>query len=257
MKPKMLLLAASVLCLSIAPVSWAQPTTITVHVLSKGAKFIGTSMGGALITVKDARTGELLAKGVTTGGTGDTGRIMKTPHTRGGVLSTPDAARFQATLDLEQPRLLEVTAYGPTAQAQASNRVSATQWVVPGRDVTGGDAWLLEIPGFVVDISTPPAHVTLDGLPQEVAVQANVTMMCGCPITPGGLWDADQFEVGVLLARNGEHVGEFPLAYAGASSQFSGRVRVDEPGVYRMTVFAHDPANGNTGLDETTFIVSR
>ncbi|NIR29975.1 MAG: hypothetical protein GWN84_11800 [Gammaproteobacteria bacterium] len=237
-------------------VSWAQPTTITVHVLSKGAKFIGTSMGGALITVKDARTGELLAKGVTAGGTGDTGRIMKTPHTRGGVLSTPDAAKFETALDLEQPRLLEVTAYGPAAQPQSSNRVSATQWVVPGRDVTGGDAWLLEIPGFVVDIRTPPAHVKLDGLPHEVAVEANVTMMCGCPITPGGLWDANQFEVGVLLARNGERVGEFPLSYAGTSSQFGGALQVDEPGVYRMTVFAYDPANGNTGLDETTFIVS-
>lgn len=240
-----------------APASLAQPTTITVHVLSKGAKFIGTSMGGVLITVKDARTGELLAKGVTAGGTGDTGRIMKTPHTRGGVRSTPDAAKFETTLDLEDPRLLEVTAYGPTAQPQASNRVSATQWVVPGRDVTGGDAWLLEMPGFVVDIRTPPAHVKLGGLPQEVFVEANVTMMCGCPIVPGGLWDADRFEVGALLARDGERVSEFPLSYAGATSQFGGTLRVDEPGVYRMTVFAYDPANGNTGLDETTFIVTR
>ncbi len=42
----------------------AEPTHITVHVLAKGAKFIGTSMGGVEITIRDADTGELLAKGV-------------------------------------------------------------------------------------------------------------------------------------------------------------------------------------------------
>ena len=48
--------------------AWAVPTEITVHVKTKDAKFLGTSMGGALVTIKDAQTGELLAKGVTSGG---------------------------------------------------------------------------------------------------------------------------------------------------------------------------------------------
>jgi hypothetical protein len=45
----------------------AVPTEITVHVKTKDAKFLGTSMGGALVTIKDAQTGEMLAKGVTSG----------------------------------------------------------------------------------------------------------------------------------------------------------------------------------------------
>jgi hypothetical protein len=39
-------------------------------------------MGGALITIKDVHTGEVLAQGRTAGGTGDTTRIMKTPVVR-------------------------------------------------------------------------------------------------------------------------------------------------------------------------------
>lgn len=244
------------LVIMLVPMASAEPTTITVRVISKGAKFIGTSMGGVLVTLKDARTGELLAQGVTAGDTGDTARIMKEPHARGTVLSTPGAAKFEATLDLRQPRLLEVTAYGPLAQAQAASRVSATQWVVPGKNVTDGDAWLLEMPGFVVDVGVPAAHTSMKGVPQQVTIEANVTMMCGCPIMPGGLWDANRYQVGALLSHNGRRVGEVPLSYAGAPSQFAGTVRVDEPGPYEITVFAYDPANGNTGIDRSTFVVS-
>jgi len=234
----------------------AEPTTITVRVLSKGAKFVGTSMGGALVTLTDVHTGELLAKGVTRGSTGNTARIMNAAHERGGVLSTPDAAKFEVTLDLDAPRLIEVRARGPMAQPQGTNTVSATQWVVPGRDVSGGDGWLLELPGFVVDVTAPPAHVKLAGVPYEVRLEANVTMMCGCPITPGGLWDADRYEVRAVIERGGERTGEVALGYAGAASQFAGTVEVTRPGVYEATVFAHDPENGNTGLDRVTFIVT-
>ena len=45
--------------------SHAIPTTITVRVISKGAKFIGTSMGGAQITIRNNMTKELLASGMT------------------------------------------------------------------------------------------------------------------------------------------------------------------------------------------------
>ena len=54
----------------------AEETQIDVRVISKGGKFIGTSMGGVLITIRDAKTAELLAKGVTRGTTGDTEKII-------------------------------------------------------------------------------------------------------------------------------------------------------------------------------------
>jgi hypothetical protein len=241
------------LILMAAHAAFAEPTRIDVRVLSSGAKFIGTSMGGVEIVLRDADSGELYARGVTRGGTGDTDRIMKQAHPRGDALADANAAVYSATLDLDEPRRIEVVAFGPLAQRQSANRVSATQWVVPGKHLTGGDGWLLEMPGLVVDILDPPAHVGLSGLPREIEVRANVTKMCGCPLTPGGLWDADQHEVTGILRRNGVPVREFPLSYAGEPSQYGGRLTLDSPGSYEIIVYAYQPASGSTGLDRTTF----
>ncbi|MDZ7735955.1 MAG: hypothetical protein U5P41_07510 [Gammaproteobacteria bacterium] len=230
----------------------AEQTAIDVRVISRGAKFIGTSMGGVQITLHDARTGELLVQGKTRGGTGDTQRIMRESHGRNGVLATESAAVFSTRLDLDEPRLIEVRAYGPLAQVQSANTVTATQWVIPGKDLTGGNGWLLEMPGFVVDILDPPAHKGVTGLPRKIPVSANITKMCGCPLVPGGLWDADQYEISALVRHNGEFLSELPLEYAGETSRFAGTLTAEQPGSYEITVYAFDPETGNTGLDITT-----
>lgn len=237
-------------------VAEAEPTEITVHVISKGAKFVGTSMGGVKIVINDAETGALLASGVTAGSTGDTKIIMDDAHKRGAALSDPKAAKFTATLDLDVPRLIKVSAFGPLAQRQSAMTVSSTQWVVPGKHISGGDGWLLELPGFVVDVLNPPAHVKLKGAPQKIALKANVTMMCGCPIAPKGKWDANNYEVSARLVRNGKMTETIPLAFAGQTSQFAAEFEIKEPGVYEADVYAYDPATGNTGLDKVTFIVA-
>lgn len=248
-------LLVAVAALLLAPLAAAEPTEIEVRLLSKGAKFVGTSMGGVLVTLRDAQTQELLASGVVQGSTGDTERIMQAPQPHHDPVSTPDAAVFRATLDLAAPRLVEVAASGPLGQRQAANRVTSTMWVVPGKHVKGGDGWRLELPGFAVDVLAPPAHQLLRGLPQQVAVRANVVMMCGCPIEPGGLWDADRFEVRAQVSRDGKRLRELPLRYAGETSQFAAELEIDAPGSYEVLVYAYDPANGNTGLDRTTFNV--
>lgn len=240
----------------LAEISWAEPTDIAVRVISRDAKFIGSSMGGVLITLRDAETGEILSQGKTEGGTGDTNRIIKQAHTRGVPLSTESAAKFSATIDLDEPRQIEVTAYGPLAQRQGANRVSAVQWVVPGKHLTGGDGWLLEMPGFIVDILSPATHLKLNGVSKAIELKTNVTMMCGCPIEPGGLWDANRYEVVALIKKNGEPAVKIALTYAGTTSQFAGTLQVEEPGTYEATVYAYDPANGNTGLDKVVFIIS-
>jgi hypothetical protein len=171
-------------------------------------------------------------------------------------VSTEDAGVYRARVDLAEPRKLKVTARGPLAQPQAINTVSMTQWVVPGKDIAGGDGLLLEMPGFVVDILAPPAHQKRSAGAEPIEVRANVTMMCGCPIVPGGLWDADQYEVAAIVRRDGETVPGFELSYAGETSQFSGRLDVSEPGAYEVTVYAYDPENGNTGVDKTSFILA-
>jgi len=233
----------------------AVSTEIIVRVKSKDAKFIGSSMGGVLVTIKDVDTGELLAKGIATGSTGDTKLLMKTPHSQGMVLSDEKASKFIATIDIDEPRLIEVSAYGPLAQRQSANRISATQWVVPGKHISGGNAWMLELSGLVVDILEPPAAITYGNTSEKVEVRANVAMMCGCPITPGGLWDADKFEIMALLKQDGKSAGEFPLKYSGQKSQFNTSLSLSERGTYELIVYAYDPANGNTGLDRTSFTI--
>lgn len=156
---------------------FAVPTRITVYVKSKDAKFLGTSMGGASVRITDVQSGERLAEGLTTGGTGNTTRIMQTPAVRGVSITDEQTAHFTATIDIDEPRRIEVSAYGPMADPQAANRVSATQWVVPGKHITSGDAWLLELPGFAVDVIVPAAPATLKEIPQDVTITARVVMM--------------------------------------------------------------------------------
>lgn len=233
-----------------------QPTHIDVRVISKGAKFIGTSMGGVEITVRDADTGEILARGKAAGTTGDTSRIMRARTHHHDPVSTEDAPVFRATLDLDEPRRIKVTARGPLAQPQAINTVSSTQWIVPGKHVVGGDGFVLEMSGFVVDVLAPPAHLELEGPSLTVTLRANVTMMCGCPIEPDGIWDAKRIEVAAILKHNGRETDRVFLNYAGQTSQFATAIEISEPGTYEVAVYAYDAATGNTGLDLTTFSVA-
>lgn len=80
--PKLLALTAALLLAAPMAVQ-AEPTRVMVRAQALDAKFIGDHMGGVAITLKDARTGAVLAKGLTRGATGETQRIMRTPRTRG------------------------------------------------------------------------------------------------------------------------------------------------------------------------------
>jgi hypothetical protein len=152
-------------------------TRITVRVRTKDAKFLGSSMGGALVTLRDARTRELLASGRTTGATGDTERIMKRPNTARDVISDETSACLRTEIDIAEPRLVEATAYGPLAQTQSAAQCSAQQWVVPGKHISEGDAWMLELPGLAVDLFHPPAHSRIPASEGSVELRANVIMM--------------------------------------------------------------------------------
>ncbi|MEL7486601.1 MAG: hypothetical protein AAGJ87_05200 [Pseudomonadota bacterium] len=243
----------SALFLAAAPAA-AEPTEVAVRVIAKGAKFVGTSMGGARIVLRDAETGAILAEGVTEGSTGDTARIMTDKLDRKAARWTEGAGGFVATLDIDAPTRVRAEAYGPLAQRQAAATATSEQWVVPGRDVTGGDGWLIELPGIAVDILSPAAHSAANG---AIMIDANVVLMCGCPLTPGGLWDADGYEVAAMIWRKGKKVDDVPLAYAGTASRFSATYTPKASGAYRIVVFAHEAASGNTGLDETTVRVQR
>jgi len=242
----------SVLLFSFGSLS-AQETTVMVRALAKDAKFIGSSIGGAKIIVRNAETGEILDQGFTSGSTGDTKLILKTPQKRYDRLSDEKTAGFKAELNIEEPTFIKVEAIAPFNKKQA-RVVSSTQlWVIPGKNITG-DGLILEVPGFVVDILSPQTHERIKSS-EEVSLKANIVMMCGCPVTEDGTWDANQYEVKAIIEAEGKESREIALKPTEKSSTFSANTNLDK-GLYTLTVYAFDPITGNTGVDKTNIIIN-
>lgn len=232
---------------------YAQETTVMVRVHSKDAKFIGSSIGGAKIIVKDDATGEILAMGITRGSTGETDKIMQQPRKRGERLSDENTAGFLASLDISEPVFVTVEAIAPVNKRQAAVRSSTQLWVIPGKNIEG-DGVVLEVPGFVVDILSPQTHERIQQQ-NEVQITANVVMMCGCPVTPNGIWDANDYEVSALISKESGEPVTVELEPLQKPSTFSGSISLD-PGNYEITVYAFDPKTGNTGVDKTNIIIN-
>jgi hypothetical protein len=241
------------------------PTGITVRVIAAGGKFLGDDVGGAQISIRDVYTGEVLAAGVTRGGSGPA-TLMTTPLARTQPIPTEDgansAARFDATLHLDRARLVEVTAIGPLG-APSPGRTSTTVWLYPGKPLSPSgnlriDGLLMEIPGLIVGMVTPPVHYlahTHDAA-KAMEIRANVTMMCGCPIA-GPPWPASDFEV-VAHIRHGLQSTAIPLHFVaneanGAPSQFSSLAWVPgDTGVFNITVVAYQKSTGNLGVAQSS-----
>ena len=229
-------------------------TKVMIHAIARDAKVIRTHVGGARITVRDTSTGEILAQGMQQGGTGDTNTIMKTPRTRGmAVYSSGDASGFLAVLHLEKPTVVEISAEGPLGNAQATQRSSKTLLLVPGEDVLG-EGILLEIHGFIVTPLAPLQDAKVKaGSPFEV--RATVTMACGCPTEPDGLWDANKIHVVARLLRDGKVESEIPMTYAGVQNTFHADVPVTAAGPLELQVLAMDPASANFGMNREAIAV--
>ncbi len=61
----------------LADYALAEDTNITVRVVARNAQYVGDLVHGALITITDAASGEMLAQGTTSGNTG-VGRVELT-----------------------------------------------------------------------------------------------------------------------------------------------------------------------------------
>jgi len=231
-----------------------QQTTVEVRAIAAGGKFLGNDIGGAEITVRDATTGEWIAGGRVRGDSGVTGEIMDQPRDWGTPVPVDQSSVFTLTLDLVQPRLLEISAHGPLGSLQSARRVTVQQWVAPGMDLTGIQGVQIVIPGQLVEIVDPPTHTQLSA-PGPVTIHANVAMMCGCPMEPGGIWDSTTFQISERISLESQEIAEVPLRYAGQPSQFSGAWTLSEPGFYEAVIYAYQPINGNTGMGRVTFFL--
>ena len=230
-------------------------TKLLVRAVSRDAKIIGTNVGGAQITIRDVETGTILVSGTQLGSTGSTELIMTKPRERGGtVFDTEGAGGFLATLEINEPTLVEVTAEGPLGTPQAVQRTSTTLWMVPGRDVLG-EGLVLVLNGFTIRLESPMPEGTFP-TGEPIGVRVHVEMLCGCPITPGGMWDSDRLEILARLLGGGEIVAETALGYGGERSKFEGALMAPSPGEYRIEILAIDPERANFGRAEQRLYVT-
>lgn len=233
----------------------AVTTRVMVRAVAHDAKIIGSGAGGARISIFDARTGALLARGMQEGGAGDTRKLLVEPRARGAsIYDTESAAGFLAELQLEKPTQVRIEAEGPLGNPEATQRVTRTMLLVPGQDILG-DGVILEVYGFAVDLLEPSSDLT-NTSGSELSVRARVTMLCGCPTEPGGTWDSSAYTIEVRIVQDGKILQTAPLAYSGEPSTYEGSISVpsveSEEGL-ALQVLAMDPAKANFGMVERRF----
>lgn len=232
----------------------AQTTTqVMVRVTSNDAKIIGSGVGGADVTIRDAVTGEVLASGTQTGGTGDTRLIMGTRERGLSVYDTEGAAGFLAEIAIDEPTWIEIEATGPLGTPQALRRASQTMLLVPGQDVLG-DGVVLEMLGFTVELTGPAADALLP-VGKTVEVGARVTMLCGCPTSPGGIWDSDRYTIVARELRAGNVMQEVTMRYAGTTSTYTASLAPMAGGSVVIEVLAMDAERANFGLARARYVV--
>lgn len=239
--------AASAAIFASHPVA-AEPTEIMVRALAADAKFIGTSMGGMRVTMRDVRSGDTLASGTTEGPTGDTDAIMQAAG-RSPARTNSDAAGYLALIDIDEPTLVELTVEGPLEHPGSATIVTARRWVMPGQDVIAADGWVIEVPGIVI---TPKVAQVGDHL--EFA--PTIELMCGCPITADGLWRAEDYTVEASLWQEGVLVGKSGLSFASDPGGFLGRMLAPPPGHYRLVLHAKNIVTGNSGVLRTPLSIT-
>ncbi|OSZ68730.1 hypothetical protein CAP40_09290 [Sphingomonas sp. IBVSS2] len=230
----------------------ADPTDVEVRVIARGAKFLGGYAAPVRIVLTDADTGETLAQGTTSGTTGDTQRIMG--GERGARKSDADSAVFRARLDIDRPRRVTAQATGPLSQPQAVTTATSTQWILPGRHLTAGDGWLIELPGLIVDIADPVAYQWAKK-GEAVGLRVGVTMLCGCALSESGPWRAGDTEVEANVTVNGVVSRPVKLQFDAASATFGASIPATASGLYEVEVRAWMGPTNNAGVARTAFFV--
>lgn len=249
-----LLITALLICCFSAFSQEAQDTKIIVRTQAKDAKFIGSSMGGSMIIIRDAQTNEVLAKGLTEGSTGNTEVIMNTPRERYTPIAF-GAAAFEAHISLQKPLFVTIEALSPVGHEEARVAAQTQVWLIPGKHIDG-EGLILEIPGFVVDGLYPQTHqgftIEKDG---TVELKANIVMMCGCTISEGGLWNSNDMEVEASIYVDGVFWKTMRMNNP-TDNTFTSELALEKTGNHEVIITAYHTISKNTGVDQLYFRVS-
>ncbi|MFP3833756.1 hypothetical protein [Chryseobacterium sp. SIMBA_028] len=234
----------------------ATETKVMIRAKAKDAKFIGSSLGGAHIIVRNKLNQQILAEGNTTGTTGNTDLIMKTPKVRGNSIIDDQTGGFLATIDIDEPTFVNIEVISPLNSKQAQAVVSTELWLIPGKNILG-EGITLEIPGYIIDILKPRTHQYI-GLKtikdKPFLFQANIVMMCGCVIEKGGVWNSDEIEVKGILKKDGKFVKNIDLSLV-STNLFEGSHIINTAGNYELILYAYHEKTGNTGVDKVNYVV--
>ena len=246
-------------------------TPIIVRPQAHGGKFLGDDIGGALITIKDAQTGTLLAEGLTQGGSGqlkpDYGieaslTAIVTPGKAPIWVHAPTGtSQFCAELSLRRPTLLEISVHGPIGGLQNAHRATVLEWVTPGQNLASDVGIVVVIPGLLVQVLSPSTHTKIAADSSLIDFSANVTMMCGCPIETGGPWPYTDFLVTAHVTNlSNNSVQDIELTYSGTTSLFSAQQNITgEAGQavdFLTTIQAEQISIRNGGLGQVSFTLT-
>lgn len=238
-------------------------TRVLVRVQAKGGKFIGPDGGYALVTLRDAVSGELLAQRLATGGSGALSATY-TPGATGNAIATPDGdggqtvqwlsapadsgtAGLLATLDLHAPMLVEFSAQTLANGIPNGHGVTQRMWLAPGVHLDQEPGVVLLVPGLSVQVLAPGVAHPPTG---PLQVTAWVAMMCGCKIDPSLPWVPSEFHVHARVRQvGGEFEDEVPLVFTSTSTFENARPIQLPPGAgtYELIVNAVQPAAANAG----------
>ena len=233
------------------PTTGPVDTDILVRVVAHGAMVLGDEVGGARVTITDVATGTLLASGLQQGEAGDQNQIMRTPRMMAEPhYSSREAAAFRATLQLDRPTLVEISAQGPLAYPQATQRVSKTVLLIPGQDLTN-DGIVLHLYGFIVQIEHPKPGASLIAR-DDVKLRASVRTLSGLPVRPHGDWDSRKLTIYGEVLLGDRVLERIQMFYVGPKSSFEAPFFVprdtDAPNGITLRVVATDRASGHFGM---------
>lgn len=234
----------------------SQSTKIIVRAKARDAKFLPATLG-VHVTIKNNLTGEVMAKGMAVGGSGNTNQIMADAIRRGQLLADEGTSKFEASFDLTEPTFVDIEVIASVNRRNGTKKITTQTWLIPGKDILG-DGIVVEVPGFIVDILSPTTqqYTRLSAIKDsKMLLKASITMACGCVISKGGTWDSEAFNINAIVIHNGKRINEIPLEITDVWNNFEALLPVTAKGDYEVHVYAYDPKTGNTGLDRINFTV--
>ncbi len=240
------------------PLNGPQPTMVLVRVVAQGAMVLGHEVGGARVTITDVASGHILATGLQQGEAGDQNQIMRTPHLmEEPIYSSRPSAAFTATVQLQKPTLVEISAEGPLAYPASLQRTSTTLLLIPGQDLTH-DGIVLHLSGYLVQIERPKPRDALIAK-DDVKLRASVRTLSGSLVRPHGDWDSRKIRIYGEVLIGDRIIERLQLFYDEGSRTFEAPFFVppskEVPDGITLRVIATDLSTGNSGMDQADYPV--